>query len=257
MSVFSGSPNGNVFNSVIPLTNRLDALEGIYYAYEWFAEVSSGTTGTITVPTGGIFVLDSWAEDIDAVVSTISTGTPPDYEHAREADGTIITTTFTSGGAYTLSGTPASYPVAIIFRYKVKPNDLDPSKILNTVKLIDPVSSASATVTGQTIGGGAGTVGAPYYLTSTDDTWLSATKATEATVSGQVGVCSAANEIMFSGLITLAHGLGANGTPYYVGAGVITSTKPTTIGEFIKGLGTVEDSGTIRVDIDPSYTELG
>lgn len=109
----------------------------VYVTDEWYTEISSGTTGTLTAPTNSTFVMDSWAEDVDAVVSTISTGTPPDIEHAREADGTIITTTFDTDGDYTLSGTPSSYPVAIIFRYRVQLKDYNDTKSLNAFVLHD------------------------------------------------------------------------------------------------------------------------
>lgn len=115
------------------------------------------------------------------------------------------------------------------------------------------------TVINQTIDAGVGTVGNAYYLTSTDDTWLTCDNTSEATVSGTVGVCSSANEIMFSGLLTSAsHGLGATGEPLYAStSGSLTSVVPDTEGHFVKRVGFVEDSNSIRVLIEPDYYELG
>ena len=126
----------SVVGTTATWTNEGEAGE-VFVSDEWYTEISSGTTGTLAAPANSTFVLDSWAEDVDAVVSTISAGTRPDIEHAREADGTIITTTFNSSGDYTLSGTPSSYPVAIIFRYRVKFKDYDNTKSLNAFVLHD------------------------------------------------------------------------------------------------------------------------
>jgi hypothetical protein len=111
-------------------------LRETYVKDEWYAEISEGTTGIIEAPTGAAFILDTWPEDIDAVVSTISAGDRPDVEHATDASGAIITTTFDATGAFTLSGTPSSYPIAIIFAYKVKLEDYDFSKSLNAFTVL-------------------------------------------------------------------------------------------------------------------------
>jgi hypothetical protein len=114
----------------------INGLRETYVKDEWYAEISEGTTGIIEAPAGATFLLDTWPEDIDAVVSTISAGERPDVEHVQDASGAIITTTFDATGAYTLSGTPSSYPIAIIFAYKVKLEDYDFSKSLNAFTVL-------------------------------------------------------------------------------------------------------------------------
>lgn len=115
------------------------------------------------------------------------------------------------------------------------------------------------TVPNQTIEGGAGAIGTAYYLTTTDDTWQESDQTNEVTVSGVVGICSAANSIMFSGLVTsLSHGLGSLGSALYVStSGSLTSTIPSVDGVFSKRVGYIEDADSIRVLIDPNYYEIG
>ncbi len=132
---------------------------------------------------------------------------------------------------------------------------------VNTHAQIDTFISDNPNIhvaSGQTIGGGTGTVGLAYYLTATEDTWLLSDKATEATVSGKVGVCSAPGTIMFRGLVTLtAHGLGPNGTALYVGTTGAITTAFGLDSEFGKIIGTIEDANTIRVGVDEDYDEYG
>lgn len=116
-----------------------------------------------------------------------------------------------------------------------------------------------ATVSGQLIDGGVGTVGKAYYLTNIDDAWSPSDDADETTISGQIGICSSINTIMFAGLITIVdHGLGDNSLPLYINsAGVISTTPPSVADRFLKRVGFIEDSNHIRVNIDESYHELG
>jgi hypothetical protein len=43
-------------------------------------------------------------------------GGRPTYASAVDSSGTIISTTFDSSGNYVFSGTPSSYPVALVYR---------------------------------------------------------------------------------------------------------------------------------------------
>lgn len=124
--------------------------------FEYWEEISSGTTGTIVPPTGSSFVLDQWPGNIDAVVSTVDTGNVPDGEFARTAGGVIVTTTLDSGGNYVLSGTPASYPVAIIYAATVPLSLFDDTKVLGQPELDEGYVRALGLSGGQTIIGGTG-----------------------------------------------------------------------------------------------------
>lgn len=92
------------------------ALESVYVRSTRFASVSA-TSGQVSLPTQATVVLDDFGGTVDAVVGTISGGRPTTTP-ATTAGGVIITTSFDSSGNYVLSGTPSSYPVAIIYRVK-------------------------------------------------------------------------------------------------------------------------------------------
>ena len=104
----------------VELINRVTTLEDTYVRSLWFEQINSGTTGTVTVPTGGTIVLDQWAAGIDAVTSTITAGAHPDFISATTAAGEIITATMDSLGNWTISGSPSAYPISIIYAYEVK-----------------------------------------------------------------------------------------------------------------------------------------
>lgn len=90
----------------------------VLVAAEWFEQVDSGTAGTVTVPQGGTVVLGRFGGGVDAVVSGMAGGFP-DYTQVTTAGGTVVTTTINAAGDYVLSGTPSSFPVAVIYAYTV------------------------------------------------------------------------------------------------------------------------------------------
>lgn len=147
-----------------------------------------------------------------------------------------------------LTDTPSSYLGQALKRIRV-----------NSAESALEFTDDNDLVIGQTIGGGTGTVGNVYYLTTTADTWLVSDQTTESTISGQLGICSAANHISFSGLLTLtAHGLGSNGVPLYVGtSGAITATESTTEDYFSRIVAYIEDVDTIRIAIDDEWYTIG
>ena len=111
--------------SIIAVAARVTALEDKYVRALWFEQINSGASGTITPPAGGTIVLDQWAAGIDAVTSTITTGTKPDFVSAKNAAGAIITATMDASGNWTISDTPSAYPIAIIYVYEVKLEDFN------------------------------------------------------------------------------------------------------------------------------------
>jgi len=87
------------------------------YKIAYYQEISS-STGTITVPTGATILLNQLAGGADALVSTIDgvpTGSFPQTSGGVQVD----VTSFDSSGNYVLSGTPSSYPVALIYWLKI------------------------------------------------------------------------------------------------------------------------------------------
>lgn len=112
----------------------------------WFESISSGTSGTLTPPTQGEIVLDQWSAGIDALASQISSGIPT-FESPLTAGGVIITATLDALGAWTISGAPSAYPVAIVYCYQVKLRYFDYTKQLGGYELIPTAEGVYTDVT--------------------------------------------------------------------------------------------------------------
>ena len=82
-----------------------------------FVQIGSGTSGAIAIPANATIVLDDFGGTTDAIITSIGGGRPT-YTHVFTAGGAVVATTFDSGGNYTLSGTPAAYPVALVYRVR-------------------------------------------------------------------------------------------------------------------------------------------
>ena len=90
----------------------------------WYHTVAGGSSGSLAAPTGGTLVLDAWPDGVDALATELDAGGKPRWQTPTEADGAPVTVALDSGGAWTLSGTPAEYPVGIVFAYRIKVKDL-------------------------------------------------------------------------------------------------------------------------------------
>ena len=125
--------------------NRITILENNEYKITYFAEISN-STGTITIPTGATILLDQLQGGVDAYVCTIQNGQPTGNFPQTGGGVTVDVTSFDALGAYTLSGTPSSYPVALIYILKIKAKDysnLDITKILD----LEDIGIISQTIT--------------------------------------------------------------------------------------------------------------
>lgn len=89
-----------------------------------FAIISSGTSGTITLPPSSEVILDDFGGTVDAVVSETSGGFPT-LISAKSSTGAVIATSFDNSGNWSFTGTPATYPVAILYRVRQKILDFD------------------------------------------------------------------------------------------------------------------------------------
>lgn len=105
--------------SSFKISSTIVGLGDTYVRSTRFETISSGTAGSITIPPEQTVVLDDFGGTIDAIVTTISGGRPT-ISPAQTVGGTIIAATFNAGGVYTLTGTPSSYPVALIYRVRQK-----------------------------------------------------------------------------------------------------------------------------------------
>ena len=133
-----------------PLDTRITSLEDTYVRACWFEEIASGTSGTLTLPTSGSVVLNQWEGNMDALASKISSSWPS-FESPVNAGGTVITAMLDASGNWTLSDTPSSYPVAIIYIYRVKLVSFDDAYSMFEAEL-EPVDVAANTAARHTQG---------------------------------------------------------------------------------------------------------
>jgi len=119
---------------LFPLRERITVLEESYVKAIWYEEISEGTSGKITPPEGGMFVLDQWEEGVDAVTSKLGSDDLPNFESAATSEEDIITATLDVNGNWTISDTPSSYPIALVFVYEIKRSDYDPTKSLEQIQ---------------------------------------------------------------------------------------------------------------------------
>ena len=122
------------------------ALEQVVVEASWYQQVDSGTSGTVTIPPGGTIQLGAWAGGLDALVSAVSPSEPPSFESVEDATGTIVTATLDANGNYSLSAAPASYPVAVIFAYRVSLEDFDPDYSIDSAHTIVFQGASALTV---------------------------------------------------------------------------------------------------------------
>lgn len=104
------------------LDPRITNLENNEYKILYFETISSAT-GTITKPTGATILLDQFYSGGDAIVETLSNGQPTGQSPLTVGGSVVSVSSFDTGGNYTLSGTPSSFPVALVYIFKIKAID--------------------------------------------------------------------------------------------------------------------------------------
>ena len=105
------------------LMSRINAMENTDHEYEIFRIIESGASGRIALPEGIAIRLDQYPGAADCLITGGSGGRPAD-EPVFTADGVHVTGTLDADGSYTLSGTPAAYPVWIVFQIECKGKDV-------------------------------------------------------------------------------------------------------------------------------------
>lgn len=237
---------------IVGLTTRIAALEDKYVKALWYAEIGSGTSGTITPPANGTIVLNEFGNDVDAVTSTITTTKKPDFISAKTSAGAIVTATLAANGAWTISGAPSAYPIALVYVYEVKLVNFDHDSSLYEEEFgqgvqpadsptfagltVDALSGVLKATAGAVAGGAAhselATIGANDHhnaitLDTNADTLLSLS--TQA-----LGLDTKAANLIFSGPTT-----GAAAVPTFralVNADLPASLSPSIMGLTLSGL---------------------
>jgi hypothetical protein len=100
------------------------AADSKYIRTTRFEIISSGTSGTVTLPANSQVVLDDFGGTTDAVIAEVS-GTFPRTISAKTAAAAVVATSFDGTGNWSLTGTPNSYPVAILYRVRQQIADFD------------------------------------------------------------------------------------------------------------------------------------
>ena len=109
-----------LFDSTIASVNSDITNIKNYESKVLYYEEINNSTGTITKPANTVIFLNDFPQGYDAVVETIVNGEPTG-QIAKTSGGTPITvTSFDTSGNYTLSGTPSSFPVALLYILRVK-----------------------------------------------------------------------------------------------------------------------------------------
>ena len=161
--------------------------ENTYVKSLWFELVNSGTSGKLTPPSQGTVVPDQWAAGVGALASQVALG-EPNFVSPVTSGGVIITATIDLVGNWTLSGTPSSYPVAVVYVYKTLFINYDSDYSLGGTEIIPTamgvntdasvfsknlssadttVQHALATLDGLTVAGGVTSVTATLPISST------------------------------------------------------------------------------------------
>lgn len=97
---------------------RINNAENQYEIIQYFASIPSGTSGTLTIPTGYQVELDRFGDGIDAIILKQGNDNKPNDDLVKSAGGNIITTTLDGSGNYVLSGTPSAYPICLVYFLK-------------------------------------------------------------------------------------------------------------------------------------------
>jgi hypothetical protein len=123
-----------------------DQIGAKYVRTTRFEIINSGTSGTVTLPADAEVILDDFGGTVDAVISQVSGG-KPDIQSAKTSGGAIVATSFDTDGNWSFTGTPAAYPVAILYRVRqtLEDFDSDAANIWGNSNVESPLSGRTIT----------------------------------------------------------------------------------------------------------------
>jgi hypothetical protein len=138
-----------LLNNVNPSNNpaldaRVTILEDNEYKITYWTPISTDS-GTITKPTNSTILLDSFMEGVDALVETIVNGQPSGFSPTTSGGAYVTVSSFDSAGNYTLSDTPSSFDVALLYVIKIKAIDLQNIDSIYTITA-EPVKEVVQTI---------------------------------------------------------------------------------------------------------------
>ena len=102
---------------------RIDNLETRYARITRFESIGTNTSGTLTIPTNETVVLDDFGGTFDAIVTHFVSG-KPDWTPVVDTNGTLVSTTFNTNGAYSLSAAASTTNNCVVFRTQVEAKNL-------------------------------------------------------------------------------------------------------------------------------------
>lgn len=120
--------------SDVSVPDRVTYLENNEYKVLYFQAISA-STGTITAPAQSTILLDQFYEGGDAIVETINNGQPTGQSPLTTGGAVVSVTSFDTAGNYSLSGTPVSSPVALIYILKIKGKDYQNLNVNNILSM--------------------------------------------------------------------------------------------------------------------------
>jgi len=216
----------------------------------WYHTVGAGSSGSLAAPAGGTLVLDAWPEGVDALATELDAGGKPSWETPTEADGTPVTVALDAGGAWTLSGVPAAYPIGIVFCYRTKVADLQDAYTLDEAEPEPAPQGETVLQAGAAVGGHrVVSVDAAGKVQHTD---VSSRAAVRAVVGISVNAADADGKVRVrhSGRIVEPSWSWTVQGPIYCGAaGVLTQTPPTSGAVLRVGVAVAGDAMVVRVGV--------
>jgi hypothetical protein len=113
-------------------------------------EAVGSQSGQVSAPTGATILLSEFQQGVHAVVETIVSGKPSGESPVDALGNIIVVSSFDVNGNYSLSDVPVSYPVAVLFIFKIKAVDwpnLDLNKVLvyEKIELADEATDIAGT----------------------------------------------------------------------------------------------------------------
>lgn len=116
--IFTGTSNSGGGDPSLP--GRVTTLEDNEYKITYY-EIISGTSGSLTLPTGATINAGEFGLSGNCILSKIDGSNKPTFESPKTSGGTIVTASLNeTTGAWVASGTYTDSSVALIYSIKIK-----------------------------------------------------------------------------------------------------------------------------------------